>query len=106
MNPDIQQMQSQILELQKRLDALENTQSIPINVDKSFVGRGFLKSSQAPFFVIGADAGSWLRMVASVDGGAGGTVDVPAYPQWFLEFTEGPLAGLLLPLYVKPKSYE
>ncbi len=111
MNPEIQNLQRQIDALKKTVSDLESSNTIPLNIDKSFMGRGFLKSNQTPFIIVsGEDAGAWLNrsMVVPVVGGMGGSVsfnDVN-YPQWFLEFPEGPLAGLLMPLYVKPRTNE
>lgn len=42
MNPD-KNLQKQIDELKRRMDALNASQTIPLSIDKSFEGRGFSK---------------------------------------------------------------
>jgi len=39
-----EQLGRRIEELEKKLSSLQNSATIPLNIDKSFVGRGFLKS--------------------------------------------------------------
>lgn len=39
-----QQMEQTILDLQRQINALKQSSTIPLDIDRSFVGRGYMKS--------------------------------------------------------------
>lgn len=88
-------VEGRLASLEKQMAALQNSSTISYNIDKSFVGRGFMKVSKPPVFFIGADQGSWIN---------GQTGLGMAFPSYMGIIDEGPLAGLWIPLYVPPRA--
>ncbi len=71
----IQQLENRITELEKQIQLLQNSNTIPTNIDKSFMGRGFLKTTKPEIpdgsdtnagFVVGINAAipfTYLRVL-------------------------------------------
>ncbi len=95
MEPTNQQLEARIEALEKQLASLNNSSTISYGVDRAFIGRGYLKTTGAPIYLIGADQGSWLN---------GQTGSGMAFPSAFGVITEGNLAGFWVPLYIPPRA--
>jgi len=89
------QLNRRIEELEKKLSSLENSSTIPYGVEKSLVGRRFLKAGGSPIYLVGADQGSWLNT------GGGSAM---AFPSAFIPLSEGDFTGLWIPLYIPPSQ--
>lgn len=89
-----EQLEQRIIGLENQLKELQNFNTIPYTIDKSFLGRGFLKAKAPAIFVIGADQGAWLNQ-------GGGLV---AFPTAFAIIAEGEFNGFWIPLYQPPNQ--
>jgi len=90
-----EQLNQRIGELEKQFANLKQASTIPLDIDKSFVSRRFLKAGGSPIYLVGADQGAWLN--------TGGGSDM-AFPSAFIPLSEGDFAGLWIPLYIPPSS--
>lgn len=97
-------LENRIAALEKQMADLQNSNTIPYTVDKSFLGRGFTKVTQPVFYVNGLDQGTWLNNTINLTGDPQ-TIMVTAFPTYFARVTEGAMAGLLIPLYVPPRTF-
>lgn len=102
MDQNNQQLEQRVAQLEKQLAALQNSSTIPYNIDKSFVGRGYAKVSKPVVVVVGEDQGNWLNNVINLSGDPE-TIFVTQFPSAFGIVTEGEMAGYWIPLYVPPR---
>ena len=94
MNPqaEIAELKRQVAELTKTVNSLYRSQAIPLDLVKSFVGRGFVNGKTERLLDITTNEG--FRRVATV---VGSDVEVPAYPYAFIKI-EG--TNYYIPLHV------
>lgn len=93
-----QNLQRQIDELKRRLDALNQYQTITLPTELAFIGRGFLNTYPPELPDVTGDytANVGFRRTISLSGAAEDII-VPAYPIRFIKLKDG--SNLYIPLY-------
>lgn len=98
-------LENRIAVLEKFMASLQQVDTIPYEVDKSFVARGYIKSSKPPIPLgSGLDQGAWINRVISLSGDPQ-QIMTTQYPEFFGQITEGQFQGLWIPLYQPPFNF-
>lgn len=99
----IETLEKQVQELTNRLNALNQSSTIPYPVDHAWLGRGYLKTNGSPNILInGEDQGNWINRTIPLSGGAE-DIYTTQFPSAFGTILEGPMAGYWVPLYIPPR---
>lgn len=101
---DNQNLQKRIEALELEVASLRQTNTIPLEVDRAFVGRKFIKYSGNPQILDALNFTPSLSQSLSLSGNPE-TIYVPQFPSAYLWITEGNAAGYYIPLLVPPRTF-
>lgn len=95
-------MKERLAKTEAFVKAMTESNNIPLEVDQSLSNRGFIKASDVIYF----NAGDSVYTSADINlSGDPETINVMGKSDAWGYFVDGPFAGYIFPLYLKPRTF-